>query len=446
MVAQLKNSERYIKKHHAAIHCSTNLTLLQRKIGNCLLFKAYHNLLTQDFHDITIQELMVLLEIRTKDYQKLKDGICKLMSTVIEWNVLKNNSVNIVKPGLNDENWRACTLLASVQIDGSLIKYEYSRTLCEQLYRPSNYTQIKLSVQNKFKSTYALILYENSLRYINVGTTGWITIELFRKIMGVEDSQYTVFRDFNRRVLKVAVLEVNKYSDVFVDFEVKKIKRNPVSIRFFVKKSFVMLDEEEPWQKNVGTSDFEKENLAIVDRLEQYGIPKVTSLDWLEKYEKPYILEKIKLVENSLKGIKNIGGFLSSALKNNFMRPVEKLMICQESHKESIDLEKLKNQEQLVRINYQNYIDEKFRQWILNLSDNDRLNLRTELKYYLEKEGKLIPLSKTAKKQINHDEMFENRSVFQILKIFVNQFNEGGVVKGIWKFPTLMSFNEFTGM
>lgn len=445
MVAKLKTAERYIKKHHASIHCATSLTLLQRKIGNCLLFKAYHNLLTQDFHYITIQELMVLLEIKGKDYQKLKDGVCKLMSTVIEWDVVKTSSSGALKNfESNDETWEACTLLSSVKIEGSLIRYEYSRTLCERLYRPSNYTQVKLSVQNKFKSNYALILYENGLRYINIGVTGWVSMKLFRKIMGVEDSQYIVFRDFNRRVLMIAISEINKHSDISIDFEVKKVNRVPFSIRFFVRKSSDTSKEDEAYGKEKETLASEQDSMKIMEKLSKYRISKTTVAGWFEKYEEPYILEKVKLVENSSSEIKNVGGFLSSALKNDFMKPVASLTSFRDDRKEQAGIEKLKLQGEISKENYQNYIDETFRQWISELSCNDRVNLRVELKNYLEKEGRLIPLSKTAKKHIDSDEKFVNRGVFQILKIFANNFNDSGVLNMAWKFPKVLSFDEFS--
>ena len=41
-----------LKKHAAAIHCSGELSLVERKLSNILLLNAYEDLLTMDVHTI----------------------------------------------------------------------------------------------------------------------------------------------------------------------------------------------------------------------------------------------------------------------------------------------------------------------------------------------------------------------------------------------------------
>ena len=127
--------EKVLKKHNAAIRSYSEMSLLERKVANVLLYNAYHNLLINNFHEISLTELLGLLSMRTNDYEKLKQVIRQLMTTVIEWNVTKKESENneLQDSKLFDpkENWRACTLLSSVHIDGTQIKYEYSHSCTE---------------------------------------------------------------------------------------------------------------------------------------------------------------------------------------------------------------------------------------------------------------------------------------------------------------------------
>ena len=161
-ISIIKNKqEKYVKKHNAAIRSYSEMSLLEKKIANVLLYNAYHNLKNQNIHVISISQLLNLLSLKTNDYQKLKQAIKHLMSTTIEWNVTKKeNIVTSVKPNTklfdSKENWKACTLLASVQIEGTIIKYEYSEILRELFYQPSFYSKISLCIQSKFRSNYSI--------------------------------------------------------------------------------------------------------------------------------------------------------------------------------------------------------------------------------------------------------------------------------------------------
>jgi len=311
-----KQDDKYIKKHNAAIRSYSEMSLLERKIANVLLYNAYPNLVTQNIHAITITQLLNLLSLKTNDYQKLKQAIKQLMLTIIEWDVAKKENPN-VKPKddkLFDskENWRACTLLSSVQINGTLIKYEYSEILRDLFYQPSFYSKISLCVQSKFRSAYSISLYENCLSYLNCGTTGWIDIEAFRKLMGVKTSQYKIFRDFNRRVLQPAVQEVNKVSNVDVICETKRFGRVVSLIKLCVsnKKSCV---EEKIFQETA--------NNSFTETMKMYGVSNTKMKSWIVQHGENYIKEKLNLIKNSTVAIKNPIAFLNKAIKENWCDP-----------------------------------------------------------------------------------------------------------------------------
>ena len=312
-ISIIKNKqEKYVKKHNAAIRSYSEMSLLEKKIANVLLYNAYHNLKNQNIHVISISQLLNLLSLKTNDYQKLKQAIKNLMSTTIEWNVTKKeNIVTSVKPNTklfdSKENWKACTLLASVQIEGTIIKYEYSEILRELFYQPSFYSKISLCIQSKFRSNYSINLYENCLSYLNCGTTGWLDIETFKKIMGIKLSQYKIFRDFNRRVLKPSIQEVNMVSNIEVSHEIKKIGQVVSAIKFYITH-----------KKNYTEKTIINTNPEIVDILITYGASKAQSILWVEKYGGEYIKEKINIIKNYLVTIKNPIAFLSKAIKENW--------------------------------------------------------------------------------------------------------------------------------
>ena len=56
-----------LKKHVGIIHCANNLTLLQRKLANALLYHAYGNLLSQEKHEIKIGKILTADKIEGSD-------------------------------------------------------------------------------------------------------------------------------------------------------------------------------------------------------------------------------------------------------------------------------------------------------------------------------------------------------------------------------------------
>lgn len=224
-------TKTYLNKHVAAIHCSNNISLLQRKIYNALLYNAYQDLLKEDFHYISLSELSKLISYNSKDTAKLKLAFKKLQSTTVEWNIIENG-------GDQDDVWCSSTLLASSVIDKKrgYCRYEYSKTLASLLFQPDVYARIDLRIQNRFRSSYGLALYENCIRYYKVRTTGWIKLATFKKLMGINESKYPKFSDLNRRVISSAIDEINEISDITVDLKLKRVSQQVISLKFDVSK------------------------------------------------------------------------------------------------------------------------------------------------------------------------------------------------------------------
>jgi plasmid replication initiation protein len=401
--------EKYIKKHNAAIRSYSEMTLLQRKVANTLLYNAYHDLESKAFHEITISQLLSLLSMRTNDYEKLKKTILQLMSTVIEWNVIKKteykNETNAMELFNSKECWTACTLLSSVQIEGTTIKYEYSQVLKNLFYRPSFYSKVSLNIQNKFKSLYSLALYENCLSYLNCGSSGWVTFQMFRKIMGVGETQYKTFRDFSRRVLKPAVIEINRISDIIVGYEIKKINRSLSHIKLVVAKN---ITECQKLTSRAEEDDF------IKNKLLEYGFSDEDSGRTIKKYGKGNILEKISLINESKLKINVPAAFLKAALKQDYKANSTKINMLKNTYLEEKETES--KREQLDK-KYKLYVDEQYKTWLSKLSDEEKSFLIRKTREYHEIHG--VPFWKKAKIKLDSGMFSEDLDIFLCIKIFI---------------------------
>ncbi len=296
-----------LKKHVAAIHSTNHLSLLQRKIANALLFNAYEDLLTKREHQIHIATLCDLICYDSHDHQRIKASLVALISTVIEWNL-----VDKTKNG--DEGvWNASAILADASIDGPICSYSYSNRMQQLLHHPEMYGRLNMEVQSKFKSTYGLALYENCIRFQTIGQTPWFDLSTFRKLMGVEEGKYIIFRDFKRRVLEAAVDEVNLHAPITVTTQLKKNGRTVVGLKFVIASSN---------QENNATTAPHIELTQRDQLLQQFGLSEQQVQEIHARYEEPYIHEKIRMIEQSasyLAGkINNLAKYLLDALEQNY--------------------------------------------------------------------------------------------------------------------------------
>lgn len=299
-----------LKKHVAVIHSSNKLSLLQRKIANALLYNAYEALQEAEEHTIHVARLCELIGYDSNDHKSIKRALVNLLSTVLEWNLVDGERLD------TEGIWNASSIIADASIDGAVCTYSYSNKMRKLLYRPNMYGRLDMIVQARFQSGYGLALYENCNRFQDIGQTPWFNIAKFRKLMGVEDSKYKIFRDFKTRVLDKAVEEVNKYSSLVISPQLRKQNRQVTSIQFLIKKSNVI-------SINCSQDNGVIEGTKLPDILKlQFGFSSKQIVESMEQYEEKYIREKIDLVQASASfkngKVKNLARYLLSALRDDY--------------------------------------------------------------------------------------------------------------------------------
>lgn len=355
------NKHVELKKHVGLIHSSGKISLLQRKIANALLFNAYENLLDKEEHAIHINELTNLIGYDSNDHRKIKNALIDLLSTVIEWNIVDGSKID-------DNNiWNASSIIADASINGSICTYSYSNKMRSLLYHPQMYGRLNMSIQAKFQSGYGLALYENCNRYRDIGQTPWFDLKKFRKLMGVDDNKYQIFRDLKSRVISQAVEDINKHSDIQLEPRYKKVNRQVFEIQFLINKI-----------KKTDSANKKSENIEkdLNDDLKiKFGLSKSQIELIASQYERNYIEEKIKIIttsKNYLSGkIKNLGKYLMCALKEDY-----------QAIKTSSEINK---NQKIDNTNYQKYMfDEILKQFEI-LEEKDKNPYLNEFDKYMKK-------------------------------------------------------------
>jgi len=303
---KISDDKQILKKHVAAIHIGAKLSLLQRKLVNALLYNAYDQLLTAKEHQISASLLCEMIGFDSNNSAYLKAALKGLMETVVEFDVMEDDG---------KQSWEAMVLLPYAKLKDGTCTYRYERSLAEKLYHPDIYSKINLSVLREMKSAHALVLYENCYRYVDIAHTPWWDVDVFRKLMSVDQmTSYKQFKLLNRAVIQPAMKEVNEHSNIQIELETKRKGRSVTGLRFLIRPN--------PQLSLIGMeSEDQISSLRSYKALISEGISKPLARAWAIEHDEEYIFDKIDLASRQDAGGKirsTKAGFLKSAIEQDY--------------------------------------------------------------------------------------------------------------------------------
>ncbi len=337
--------KKEVIKHSSAIHISNNVNLLQRRTFNVLLANAYNKLPTQETFQASVQDLCDMLGYSSKNLDHLKKSLRGLVTTSVEWNILNKDG---------SEEWGVSSLQSEIKIINGICHYSYSPTLREKLYNPKMYAKISLSLQNNFKSKHALAIYELLTDYFNikkgVSRTPYIKIPVFRKLLGLDENEYADFKILNRDIIKKAIKEINKVSDLYVEIVFKKKGRRVDKLQFTIrqnKENAVKIKdlESKSVQMTLPEPSLEIDNQQLLQTLiNEFGININKAVEILKKYDELQVEKSLEVVREEIKKgkVRSIPGLTIKAIEENY---TSNKIILAKKRKEK-ELEKLKKAEQ----------------------------------------------------------------------------------------------------
>ena len=97
------------------------------------------------------------------------------------------------------------------------------------------FTQYLLSQTAQLKSIYSSRLYELLIQWRNTGKTPIFSLEEFRARLGIEKDQYKLMSDFKKRVLDLAIKDINEKTDIKATYEQHKQGRMITGFSFSFK-------------------------------------------------------------------------------------------------------------------------------------------------------------------------------------------------------------------
>lgn len=114
------------------------------------------------------------------------------------------------------------------------------------------FTQYLLSQTAQLKSVYSARLYELLIQWRSTGKVPMVDLITFREQLGIADHEYKLMSDFKKRVLELAVKEINEKTDITVQYEQHKAGRIIKGFSFLFKQK-----QRSPKQKS--ENDYSKD-------------------------------------------------------------------------------------------------------------------------------------------------------------------------------------------
>jgi len=310
LVESTEENNAIVKKHKAIINCENSLPLTSRKIFNILLFLVKDRFGKDIEHQVSETDVIELLNKTDRDITSARINYKKLASTVIEYNILNGEKDHLNGVG---------TMLAPAVINKTKKTWIFSfpPNIVQWIQDPNSFVFLDISTQERFSSKYSQALWEICIGSLEEQSESYfsVTLDECRMLMSGKDNNQ-VYKDFKRRVIGVAIDEINEKSILKVNLH-KEIKegRRVSELVFFVKKQV----------KNDLTHSMAKDSL-LLRMVDEFGITSNIALNLIKKYDEEVILQNLeyteiqfrKAVKNKKENEFNIGAYATSAITKNY--------------------------------------------------------------------------------------------------------------------------------
>ncbi|HFD2357778.1 TPA: replication initiation protein, partial [Legionella pneumophila] len=251
-------AEKTIRKHVTIIHAYSLMSVLQRKIVNVLLYEAIKGDGRINNHQNSVavecnmpfSKLLKAVKFNSNNTQYLKESIDGLASLKIEWNLLKDK----VPTDISFLNLRVLHGAPTFYQDNT-INFSFHKIMLDLLVNPSIYGTIDIDLQSEFESKYGHALYENSTRFINLQKNKIISLDTFRKILGVPEDKYPSMRELTRNVISPSLEEVNDRANFAVSLDPIRVGRKITGFEVLVQNKKNTIKSE------VSCIDYENEKM-----------------------------------------------------------------------------------------------------------------------------------------------------------------------------------------
>jgi Initiator Replication protein len=239
-----------------------DLTLVDRKLFNVLLAYSY-----EAIYQNAAQEFQApAAEIRRAIGWEAHDSNTKIVAS------LRRLQKTIVTIGYYSEaeglRQRNITLLvmSDVPLGEGVIRWRFSDYLAPYLGDPSQWARVHLPVMRKFSSVYALKLYELLSLYVHRRHKSWeAPVGQLRDLLGAVGKSFLNWAQFERKVVLIAVTEINAFAPFQVEYRTVKAPRSKRIdiVVFTIVQRGAVTESTRPAARQQGTLRLEHDSRTV---------------------------------------------------------------------------------------------------------------------------------------------------------------------------------------
>jgi hypothetical protein len=187
------------------------LTLLQAKLGNCLLKNAYETAEDEEgFFAINTQRLADDTGFDSNNLLYLRESAKSIMELRFTYDVFSHTY---------KEETEYAALFPTIRVskNNATLRYKINATLRDKIMSPEVYALIDMNVLKRFQRAQSIPLYEHCIRFINVGQTNIVRWETLRDVIissAAGSGAYAEYKYFKSKILTPCMAEINALSDI----------------------------------------------------------------------------------------------------------------------------------------------------------------------------------------------------------------------------------------
>jgi plasmid replication initiation protein len=181
-----------------------------------------------DFH-VPLKDFKEIAGFPSNDHAFIRNVLSDLQTCSLEYNILSKKGAK--------KGWVSMTIVNKCAIIGNNIVFRFPSEIRKYILKPPEFACIPINIQNSFGSGHTLALYENTLRYVKLNSTPYITLIELKKLLSVNENSYTDYKYFKKDLICKAIEEINEKSNIHIELDKNVIKegRKVHKVRFLVR-------------------------------------------------------------------------------------------------------------------------------------------------------------------------------------------------------------------
>jgi plasmid replication initiation protein len=260
-------------------------------------------------HQLKVEDFANMVGLRVDaQYEELKKTTLRLMQRVMQ--IRDPNKKKLIQV-----SW----LSSAVYEDGKgYVALRFDPELKPYLLQlKSQFTKIDIADTMKFKSVYAVRIFELLAQHASIGKRE-TSIDELRAWCGIKKSEYALYADLKRDVINRAKTEINAKTGYEVDYKEIKESRKVVGLNWTINKKTHF--EKAQSEKAAILEKELRSTSAILEQLLEYGFTKQAANRLIKNHEEANIINAIKAVEvyRSKHDVKNPRALVETAIKEKW--------------------------------------------------------------------------------------------------------------------------------